>query len=87
MLASTQSDSPEAVLDQGQSLISMTALFAFIVMHLAVSITEKTGDLQNDIVSSKSKSKRSIAVSDSPHHYGNSHAIWDHTVLPATRQR
>ena len=34
----------------------------------------------------KSKSKRSIAVSDSPHRYGNSHAIWDHTVLPATRR-
>ena len=33
----------------------------------------------------KSKSKRNIAVSDSPHRYGNSHAIWDHTVLPATR--
>jgi len=33
------------------------------------------------------KSKRSIAVSDSPHRYGNSHAIWDHTVLPATQQR
>ena len=33
------------------------------------------------------KSKRIIAVSDSPPHYGNSHAIWDHTVLPATRQR
>ena len=23
----------------------------------------------------------------SPHRYGNLHAIWDHTVLPATRQR
>ena len=22
-----------------------------------------------------------------PHRYGNSRAIWDHTVLPATRQR
>ena len=22
-----------------------------------------------------------------PHSYGNSRAIWDHTVLPATRQR
>jgi len=22
-----------------------------------------------------------------PHRYGNSHAAWDHTVLPATRQR
>ena len=32
----------------------------------------------------KLKSKRIIAVSDSPHRYGNSHAIWDHTVLPAT---
>jgi len=35
----------------------------------------------------KVKSKRSIAVSDSPHRYGNSHATWDHTALPATRQR
>jgi len=35
----------------------------------------------------KKVSKRSIAVSDSPHRYGNSHAIWDHTALPATRQR
>ena len=33
------------------------------------------------------KNKRSIAVNDSPHRYGNSHAIWDHTVLPSTRQR
>ena len=33
------------------------------------------------------ESKLSIAVSDSPHRYGNSHAIWDHIVLPATRQR
>jgi len=30
---------------------------------------------------SKVKSKRSIAVSNSPHRCGNSHAIWDHTVL------
>ena len=28
-----------------------------------------------------------IAVRKLPHRYGNSHAIWDHTVLPATRQR
>ena len=26
-------------------------------------------------------------VANLPHRYGNSHAIWDHTVLPATRQR
>ena len=32
------------------------------------------------------KSKRSIAVRNTPHRYGNSRAIWDHTVLPATRQ-
>ena len=31
--------------------------------------------------------KRSIAVRKKPHRYGNSRAIWDHTVLPATRQR
>ena len=37
--------------------------------------------------SKKSKSKRIIAVGDLPHRYRNSHAIWDHTVLPATRQR
>jgi len=31
--------------------------------------------------------KRTIAVSNTPHRYGNTRAIWDHTVLPATRQR
>ena len=36
---------------------------------------------------SKGKGKRSIAVRKKPHRYGNSRAIWDHTVLPATRQR
>ena len=35
----------------------------------------------------KVKGKRSIAVRKKPHRYGNSHVIWDHTVLPATRQR
>jgi len=36
----------------------------------------------------KSKGKRSIAVRNTPHRYGNgnSHAIWDHTVIPANRQ-
>ena len=29
----------------------------------------------------------SSSQSNLPHRYGNSHAIWDHTVLPATRQR
>ena len=30
--------------------------------------------------------RESSSQSNLPHHYGNSHAIWDHTVLPATRQ-
>jgi len=33
------------------------------------------------------KGKWSIAVCNQPHRYGNSYAIWDHTVLAATRQR
>ena len=36
---------------------------------------------------SEGKGKRSIAVRNTLHRYGNSHAIWDHTVFPATRQR
>ena len=35
----------------------------------------------------KGKGKRSIAVRKKPNRYENSRAIWDHTVLPATRQR
>ena len=35
----------------------------------------------------KVKHSRPIAVHNKPHRYGNSHAIRDHTVLPATRQR
>jgi len=35
----------------------------------------------------KGEGRRSTAVRNTPHRYGNSHAIWDHTVLPATRQR
>jgi len=42
----------------------------------------------NTVVSSNVKySKCSIAVSNESHCYRNSHAIWDHTVLPATRQK
>jgi len=33
------------------------------------------------------KVKRSIAIRNTPHRYRNSHAIRNHTVLPATRQR
>ena len=31
----------------------------------------------------KGKSKWSIAVRKTPHRYGNSRAIWDHTCYPA----
>jgi len=43
----------------------------------------------NTIVSiSKKKAKKRIAVSGIPSHsYGTSLAIWDHTVLPATRHK
>ena len=40
---------------------------------------------QFSTAATNSKSKRSMAVSDSPHRYGNSHATWNHTVLPAGR--
>ena len=43
--------------------------------------------LANTLLEGKGKGKRSIAVRKKPHRYGNSRAIWDHTVLPATRQR
>jgi len=33
------------------------------------------------------KSKRSIAVRNTPHRYENSRARWDHTVLLAAQQR
>jgi len=36
----------------------------------------------------KVKVKERIAVNGFPSHiYGTSHAIWDHTVLPATRHK
>jgi len=38
-------------------------------------------------VKSKGKGKQSIAVSYQPQRSGNSHAMWDHAVLPATQQR
>ena len=43
----------------------------------------------DELKTSKSKVKKGIAVCRQAchHRYGNSHAIWDHTVLPATRQR
>ena len=53
----------------------------------AIHPTQVQGAPQRRTVSKSEKSKRSIAVSDSPHRYGNSRATWDHTVLPATRQR
>jgi len=31
--------------------------------------------------------RNETSLKRAPHRYGNSRAIWDHTVLPATRQR
>jgi len=41
----------------------------------------------NRDASAVSNSNKCIAVRKKPHRYGNSHATWHHTVLPATRQR
>jgi len=35
----------------------------------------------------KGKGEKCRSVCKQPHHYGNSRAIWDHTMLPATWQR
>jgi len=48
---------------------------------------EIDADLLEMVTLKGKKGKRSIAVRKKPHRYGNSRAIWDHTVLPATRQR
>jgi len=40
-----------------------------------------------DLKVKSKKSKVEYSSSQTPHRYGNSRAIWDHTVLPATRQR
>ena len=43
---------------------------------------------QANKIKNKSKGKgTAIAVCEGTSCYGKSHAIWDHTVLPATRQR
>jgi len=39
------------------------------------------------VVNTLKKKKQSIAVRKQPHRYGNSSAIWDHTVLLATWRR
>jgi len=41
----------------------------------------------HDITSHRVTSNKGIAVRKVATPYGNSHAIWDHTVLPATRPR
>ena len=45
----------------------------------------------SELMSRTAKYSRGYGYSSSqsklPRRYGNSHAIWDHTVLPATRQR
>jgi len=48
---------------------------------------KKMHGINTVLAGSRSKVKWSIAVRKTPHRYGNSRAIWDHTALPATRQR
>jgi len=60
------------------SLLAMTVLVQeLVVLVLFIIIIVKV------------KVKRHIAVCRQAchHRYGNSHTIWDHTVLPATRHR
>jgi len=57
-------------------MVAPKVLFCGYVAQPKVSLEKEAG-----------KGKRSIAVRKKPHRYGNSRAIWDHTVLPATRQR
>jgi len=59
------------------SLITSISSRVFASLWLILGLTS---------VASKG-TKRSIAVRNKHHRYGNSHTIWDHTVLPATRQR
>ena len=46
-----------------------------------------TGRLSTSQTRQRCNSNTDIAVRNTPHRYWNSRAIWDHTVLPATRQR
>jgi len=46
-------------------------------------ITRLPGGVSKQI----SKVTRTQQFAKSPHRYGNSHSTWDHTVLPAIRQR
>jgi len=54
--------------------------------ELASVASERTLRLKHSEL--KVKVKVRVAVREtSPHRYGKSLTIWDHTVLPATRQR
>ena len=65
-----------------------TPLHCAAVSNFTTSHTlNVAADLSSCIAKGKKVKVRSIAVRKQPHRYGNSRAIWDHTVLPATRQR
>jgi len=53
----------------------------------SVEIMSKTAVTRLHKSTVNGKGKWSIAVRKTPHRYRNWNGIWDHTVLPATRQR
>ena len=82
---------------------TLTAAISCIIQHffftksnvsgnILVTVTVTEALVLHPLLKSKvkkSKVKKGIAVCKQAchHRYGNSHAIWDHTVLHATRQR
>ena len=55
------------------------------IKHLSAIETERRQDIQ--MLRLSKVYGYSSSQCNLPHRYGNLHAIWDHTVLPATRQR
>ena len=73
---------------QSSQTMSIHFVFGLLLVHLLCIFPCSIiwGSLML-LYESYCKGKRSIAVRKKPHRYGNSRAIWDHTVLPATWQR
>jgi len=58
------------------------ACFELVNLHLVFGFCAIHGKQSKVYGYSSSHSQSNL-----PHHYGNAHAIYDHTVLPANRQR
>ena len=69
--------------------VTAEGLRAKIDRKSAISLQGGQFDPNFQVEKNYKKGKKGIAVCRQAchHRYGNSHAIWDHTVLPATRQR